>query len=97
MTDAFQRRKILSSYVKRIWSIGCQDYTNNRHHFRFLADGSPGLMFQQSEEPMLINDEKNAAHVFLYGQTVQPIVLSTAGRYEIIVVSVNCAKTNSCE
>jgi hypothetical protein len=49
-------------------------------------------MFQQSEEPMLINDEKNAAHVFLYGQTVQPIVLSTAGRYEIIVVSVDCAK-----
>ena len=87
MIDSLQRRKILSSYVKRIWSIGCQDYSSSHHQFRFFADGSPGLMFQQAGEPMLINNDRTAANVFLYGQTVNPIVLSTIGRYDITVVT----------
>jgi len=64
------------------------------------ADGCPGMIFQQSANGLLLNQNvpktslqgnmarsKELSPVFLYGQTVAPIDMHSAGRLGMIVVS----------
>jgi AraC-like DNA-binding protein len=50
------------------------------------ADGCPGMIFQQSDSGLLLNQQKELSPVFLYGQTVAPIDMHSAGRLGMIVV-----------
>lgn len=52
----------------------------------FFADGFPGLMFQQAENGLIVKPhDKKMPEIFLYGQTINPIVLEISGTYIIII------------
>lgn len=87
MKPVQQHPEILSQYVKRIWSFTCREYSDAMHELKFFADGCPGIMFQQGDHAMMVNPDKKLAPVFLYGQTVRPIVLSASGNYQAVVAT----------
>ncbi len=52
----------------------------------FFADGYPGLMFQDTENGLLVSPhDKQMPLLFLYGQTIKPIELVIEGAYKLIV------------
>lgn len=62
----------------------------------FYADGYPGLIFQQSDGGMLLNNANEyLPEFFLYGQTVKPITLSPTGSYRMIVFVLYPASINT--
>lgn len=78
-------KPILDRYVESIWTYENQGLQSTDHCLKFFADGRPGIMFQQGEHPMLINDAGKLSTVFLYGQTISPVEFSTRGRFSVIV------------
>lgn len=78
--------EILQGHVKRIVSFDCREFSHDPHYFKFFADGCPGIMFQDGQNPMFVNSTHKLATVVLYGQTVLPMELSTIGSYRVIVV-----------
>ncbi len=78
---------LLKPFVKGIRTIHSEDLTGSGKSFRFFADGSPGIMFYQSEQDRRLNlNEKNLANLFLYGQTVKPIEIKAQGSVRIIIL-----------
>lgn len=71
---------LLGRYVKQIWTLD----SGSGGNLKFFADGCPGIMFQQGDGPMTLNSSRKPASVFLYGQTVAPISLSTNGSYNAV-------------
>lgn len=54
--------------------------------FPFYADGCPGLIYQYTaDNKMLYNDSKKLPALFVYGQTVKPVVLKPSGSYKIVI------------
>src|SRR6186713_888372 len=80
-----QPNKNISLFVKNIWVFkGGEE--NLKTNLPFFADGYPGLMFQETENGLLVNPHKKLMPVlFLYGQTIKPIELEITGRYKLIV------------
>jgi len=86
MAGSDTRRQILTSYVKRVWSVDCQDPKNDVENFRFYADGYPGLMFQCCDTTLMANSARPLPTLALYGQTISPITLSAFGRHQIVAI-----------
>lgn len=73
----------LRPYVKYIRVLRCGA---EGHSFRFFADGCPGVIFHRSGQPLEAGTTREvAAPFFLYGQTVKPIDLVTAGSSTLLV------------
>ena len=52
----------------------------------FFADGYPGLIFQQTENGLLVSPHnKLMPLLFLYGQTIKPIELLIQGPYKLVI------------
>ena len=52
----------------------------------FFADGYPGLIFQETENGLLVSPHnKLMPSFFLYGQTIKPIELILNGSYRLII------------
>ncbi len=79
----------LRPFIRHIWALdsGSLQTGSAPSCFSIYADGCPGVMFHQSMSGMLLNQDKKLSSIFLYGQTVQPITLSTEGRMKMIVVN----------
>ena len=76
----------LRSYVNCIM-IGEQQDPKASLDLPIYADGYPGIMYQQAEEGLIqMPRAKRLSELFLYGQTLQPIVLQTEGPYRYVVV-----------
>ncbi|MGH2665611.1 helix-turn-helix domain-containing protein [Flavobacterium sp.] len=53
----------------------------------FFADGYPGLLFQETENGLLVSPhDKEMPVFFLYGQTIKPIELIMEGNYKLIII-----------
>lgn len=77
--------KSISLFVKNIWVFE-SDGKEVKTSLPFFADGFPGLMFQQTENGLVVNPHnKKMPEIFLYGQTINPIVLEISGNYLIII------------
>jgi AraC-like DNA-binding protein len=77
--------KSVSLFVNQIWVFEHTDQIE-KTNLPFFADGYPGLMFQQTENGLIVNPHKKAMPVlFLYGQTIKPIELEMVGAYKIII------------
>lgn len=77
--------KSISLFVKSILIFEEND-PKQKTNLPFFADGCPGLMFQESENGLLVNPHKKLMPVFfLYGQTIKPIELEIKGTYKLIV------------
>lgn len=76
--------KSIALFVKQVMVF--EDDQNHETVLPFFADGYPGLMFQQTENGLLINPHRKQMPVlFLYGQTIHPIELVMHGKYKLIV------------
>jgi AraC-like DNA-binding protein len=80
------RYAILRPYLKNILVLeGCEQVISS-NSFRFYADGCPGIVFQQSVQGISLNDDLYpTASIFLYGQTLKPVHMTTQGRFRIII------------
>ncbi len=78
-------KPILDRYVESIWTYEGHGLSTTDLRLKFFADGRPGIMFQQGEYPMLINDGGKVSTIFLYGQTISPVQFSSRGSFRIIV------------
>lgn len=77
--------KSVSLFVKNIWVFESEK-RNTSTSLPFFADGLPGLMFQQTENGLIVKPHnKKMPEIFLYGQTINPIVLEISGTYLIII------------
>lgn len=76
--------KSISLFVKNIWVFESEE--KGATSLPFFADGFPGLLFHQSEKGLVVKPHgKKMPEIFLYGQTIHPIVLEIPGTYLIIV------------
>lgn len=77
--------KSISLFVKNIWVFESEE-NNATTNLPFFADGFPGLMFHQSENGLTVKPhDKKMPEIFVYGQTINPIVLEISGSYSILV------------
>lgn len=73
----------IEPFVKAIYLL---EEDGAEHRLPFYADGYPGLMYSESKEPVLLQpNNKELSELFLYGQTIEPIVLIIKGTYKLIV------------
>jgi AraC-like DNA-binding protein len=70
----------LKPYVRHFWHVEGQSTVT----IKALADGCPGIVFQQADGGTLLNQEKKLSTVFLYGQTVKPVELTAVGKFRMI-------------
>lgn len=83
--DIAVRDRILAPYVKAICTVDLQKDARSSV-LRYFADGMPGMIIQHSNEPIMLNGSRRLAPIYLYGQTVEPITLSSAGRSLMTIV-----------
>lgn len=77
--------KSISLFVKNIWVFESEE-KNKLTSLPFFADGFPGFMFQRSDNGLTVQPhDKKMPKIFLYGQTIHPIVLEISGAYLIII------------
>jgi AraC-like DNA-binding protein len=77
--------KSIALFVKNILVFE-EPETNQKTILPFFADGYPGLMFQDTENGLLVSPHnKQMPLLFLYGQTIKPIELVIQGYYKLIV------------
>lgn len=75
----------VSLFVKNIWVFESEE-KGSTTNLPFFADGFPGLMFQQTENGLIVKPHnKKMPEIFLYGQTINPIVLEISGTYLIVI------------
>jgi AraC-like DNA-binding protein len=77
--------KAISLFVKDILVF---DEPNKVHEtiLPFFADGYPGIMFQETENGLVVMPyEKEMPLFILYGQTIHPIELLMKGSYKLII------------
>lgn len=75
----------ISLFVKNVLVFE-EPETNQKTVLPFFADGYPGLMFQDTENGLLVSPHnKQMPSLFLYGQTIKPIQLVIQGHYQLIV------------
>lgn len=77
----------LKPYIRHIWTMDSGNGNITGNSLSIYADGCPGIMFHQSASGVMLNQEKKLSPVFLYGQTVQPICMHTAGSLKMIVIN----------
>lgn len=77
--------KSVSLFVKNI--LVFEEYENTtKTILPFFADGYPGLIFQETQNGLLVNPhQKQMPVLFLYGQTIHPIELVMEGNYKLII------------
>ena len=77
--------KSISLFVKNILVFE-ETQTDLKTVLPFFADGYPGLMFQDTENGLLVSPHnKQMPLLFLYGQTIKPIELIIEGTYKLII------------
>ncbi|GAB3558196.1 AraC family transcriptional regulator [Spirosoma fluminis] len=76
----------LRGYVRYIWTLERTTADILPATFRPIADGCPGVMFHQSNEGALVQNQKQLPDLFLYGQTTQCTEISSIGTLRTIGV-----------
>ncbi|TCC91039.1 helix-turn-helix domain-containing protein [Pedobacter hiemivivus] len=76
----------LKDYVRYFWVLESSDVGELPKTFGAIADGSPGIIFQQSEHGSFYQNHKELPSVFLYGQTTRYTQLHSPGSFRTIGV-----------
>ncbi|MEO8404867.1 MAG: AraC family transcriptional regulator [Chitinophagaceae bacterium] len=76
---------ILKPYIKYFWALESNGPDNFPTTFSAIVDGCPGAIIVQSEKKSFSDEEdKKLPDIFLYGQTIRPVRLSAAGKFDAI-------------
>lgn len=77
----------LRDYVRYFWTLESDASETMPKTFKTFADGSPGIIYQQSDKGAFFQEDKKLPPVFLYGQTTRhanihsPAAFRTIGVY----------------
>lgn len=75
----------LAEYVRYFWVL--ESGTNTvQKTFRTIADGCPGLIFQQPEKGTFYQNEKQLPAIFLFGQSTKYADISLSGQFGTVGV-----------
>jgi AraC-like DNA-binding protein len=76
----------LQPFVRYFWLLDNKDATDSIVTFTPLADGCPGIMYQQPNKGTfyLEEDNKQLTSIFLYGQTIQPAKMVLTGQVNTV-------------
>ena len=77
--DQIQAPDQLKSYIKYFWTLE-SPIDSLPNTFRTIADGCPGLIFQQTENGNFYQNDKKLPGIFLYGQATRHAQLYTEGK-----------------
>lgn len=76
----------LQSIVSHIMVFEKETFSEVLTPLPCFADGCPGVIFQQTEGEVYLNNKSHRlSSFFLYGQTIKPVVLLPRGSFRIIV------------
>lgn len=76
----------LKPYVKYFWSLQSTSAYCPSQSFRTMADGCPGLIFQQADNGLFYQSGKLLPETFLYGQSTKFGEFSVKGSFNTIGV-----------
>lgn len=74
----------LKNYIRYFWILESNGMDTLPKKFRTMADGCPGLVFQQPEKGVLYRDDKQLPATFLYGQATQYAELQLKGAFSTV-------------
>ena len=76
----------LQPFVRYFWVLENSGAADSTVTFSPLADGCPGIMYQQPDKGtfFLEEDNKQLASIFLYGQTIQPAKMVLTGKVSTV-------------
>src|SRR5438552_11511568 len=78
----FSPPEILQPFVQYIWVLENDHNDSSSITFNPLPDGCPGIMFQQSQHGLFVDESnKQLSNIFLYGQTIQPAKIYSTGKF----------------
>lgn len=72
----------LKAYIKCFWTLE-YNIDSLPKTFRTIADGCPGLIYQQTDNGQFYQNSKQLPSIFLYGQATTHAELSTNGKSSI--------------
>lgn len=75
--------KSIEPFVKDIFMLESRE-EDKVNEYPFYADGFPGIIFSNSTNPFYLKPRnKKLSDFYLYGQTIEPIILSTKGPFRL--------------
>jgi AraC-like DNA-binding protein len=76
----------LQPFIRYFWVLENSSADDSTLTFSPLADGCPGIMYQQPDKGTFFLEEDNQqlASIFLYGQTIQPAKMVLTGRVNTV-------------
>ncbi|MHA4810672.1 DUF6597 domain-containing transcriptional factor [Flavitalea flava] len=78
----------LKSFVQYFWTLESQDNNPLPQAFGPLADGCPGIFFQERKNGIFYDEEnKQLPQLFLYGQTIKRTRIYLIGKFKTVGVS----------
>lgn len=76
----------LARQVSAMWYITGSDTIENQQQFITMADGCPGLVFQDPASGSMFYREKNLSPLYLYGQASRASGISVSGKFDAMGV-----------
>lgn len=76
----------LQPYISSFINIRSRDHLDHPQSFRIVADGNPGLIFQENESSFLGNTEEILPKLFLHGLATQYVDKTAISCYNNIIV-----------
>lgn len=74
----------LKNHVRYFWTMDADDTDGQSYTFRTIADGGPGLLFQQPDKGIYYQNNKLLPGLFLYGQSTTHAALRLKGKFSTI-------------
>jgi len=84
--EKLQPPDYLKGYVRYFWTLESKCIDHSPKTFRIVADGCPGLMFQQSKKDRFYQNNKQLPELFLYGQATKHSEIYSTGNIRAIGV-----------
>jgi AraC-like DNA-binding protein len=79
-----EKHNSLEPYVKDIYLLESKD-DKAENNLPFFADGYPGIVYTESIHPFYLKPKnKRLSDFYLFGQTIEPITLSTKGSFKLM-------------
>lgn len=78
----------MKDYVQEIISFQSRAVTTHRTPFRYFAKGSPGILYQQSEQGVKLRVDGafyELSPFYVFGQTLRPVELIVEGDFRLII------------
>lgn len=74
----------LRDSIRYFWGLESAEPTDKPVHFITVADGSPGIVFQQSAQGPSFQGDKELPSIFLYGQSTSYTRIASPGTFTTI-------------